>query len=292
MFVGLHDSDFTGFPNYALMKISAWHKGRGDTVEWWDAITSYDQVYSSKIFTFSEENLYLPENTIKGGIGYGLYEDLPNEIDNAFPDYSLYPACDYAIGFLTRGCVNKCPWCVVPRKEGQIKPYRDWQDIRRKDTKKIVFMDNNVLASDHGIRQMEKMIGEKIRIDFNQGMEARRVTTEIAEIISKLKWIRFIRFACDTDAAIDAIGKAVVLLDKYGVHPDRVFVYMLITNDLESAERRAIYLRKLGVTPFGQPYCDFENKIEPTRDMKRMARWINRKEIFNTVKTFKEYGKQ
>lgn len=289
MFIGLHDSDCTGFPNYALIKIAAYHKARGDRVEWWDAITKYDKVYSSKVFTFTEENLYLPDKTIKGGTGYGIYRDLPQEIDDAFPDYSLYPDCDYAIGFLTRGCVNKCPWCVVPRKEGQIKPYRDWQDIRRNDTKRIVFMDNNVLASEHGVRQMEKMIEGGVRIDFNQGMEARRVTPEIAEIISRLKWIRFIRFACDTDAAIDALDKAVNLLMRYGVRADKIFVYMLITDDIVSAERRAIHLREIGVVPFGQPYRDFESNKEPTRDMKRMARWINRKAIFTECKTFAEY---
>ena len=33
MIVGLHDADKNKFPNYALMKISAWHKARGDYVD-------------------------------------------------------------------------------------------------------------------------------------------------------------------------------------------------------------------------------------------------------------------
>lgn len=70
MRIGLHDSDETGFPNYALMKISAWHKAQGDTVEWWIPMCEYDRVYSSKVFTFTPENPYLPENTIRGG-GWG-----------------------------------------------------------------------------------------------------------------------------------------------------------------------------------------------------------------------------
>ena len=104
MNIGLHDSDATDFPNYALMKISAWHKAQGDNVEWWNPLMTYDRVYSSKVFTFTPENPYLPENTIKGGTGYGLYNELPPEIDDMFPDYSIYPKVDYAIGFLTRGC--------------------------------------------------------------------------------------------------------------------------------------------------------------------------------------------
>lgn len=146
MRIGLHDSDGTGFPNLALMKLSAWHKARGDTVEWWNPLMTYDRVYSSKVFTFTPTNPYLPPDTVKGGTGYGLYTDLPEEIDAMFPDYSLYPDCTHAIGFMTRGCIRKCPWCVVPRKEGTIRPYRAWREVKREDSRDIVFMDNNVLA--------------------------------------------------------------------------------------------------------------------------------------------------
>lgn len=289
MLIGLHDSDRNAFPNYAIMKISSYHKAKGDKVEWWDALTHYDKVYSSKVFTFTAEDEYLPDEAVKGGTGYGLYKDLSQEIDDAFPDYSLYPSVDYSIGFLTRGCVNKCPWCVVPKKEGGVKPYRKWTDIKRPESRDIVFMDNNVLASDHGIQQMEKMIGQPIRIDFNQGMEARRVTPEIAEIISRLKWKTFIRFACDTDKALDEIVRVTELLGKYGVKPQKLFVYMLVTADIESAERRAIALRALGVKPFAQPYRDFENKIEPTKEMKALARWVDRKWCFKKAETFSDY---
>lgn len=73
MHIGLHDSDKTGFPNLALMKISAWHKARGDTVEWWSPMFPFDRVYSSKVFTFTPECAYLPPDTIKGGTGYMAY---------------------------------------------------------------------------------------------------------------------------------------------------------------------------------------------------------------------------
>ena len=66
MIVGLHDADNTGFPNLALMKLSAWHKAQGDTVRWWTAMEPFDRVYSSKVFTFTPECLYLPENTVRG----------------------------------------------------------------------------------------------------------------------------------------------------------------------------------------------------------------------------------
>ena len=130
MRIAVHDADKENFshkrkpfPNYALMKISAYHKSVGNTVEWWNKTKDYDLVYSSKVFSFTPENPYLPADVIKGGTGYGLFSDLPPEIDEVFPDYSLYPDCDYAIGYITRGCPNHCRWCVVPHKEGAIKPY-------------------------------------------------------------------------------------------------------------------------------------------------------------------------
>lgn len=61
MRVALHDSDHTGFPNLALMKISAWHKARGDIVEWWNPMLTFDRVYSSKIFTFTLHRYKLDE---------------------------------------------------------------------------------------------------------------------------------------------------------------------------------------------------------------------------------------
>lgn len=288
MVIGLHDSDRTGFPNLALMKLSAWHKARGDTVEWWMPLMNYDRVYSSKVFTFTPEEPMLPPDTVKGGTGYGIYEDLPEEIDAMFPDYSIYPDCKHAIGFLTRGCIRHCPWCVVPRKEGAIRPYRTWREIKRPDSRDIVFMDNNVLACSHGIEQIQKMIGQDVRVDFNQGLDARLITPVIAIMLARLKWIRFIRMSCDTDAMLPIVLEAVRLLGAEGVKPYRVFVYLLV-QDIESAERRALALRDAGVEVFAQPYRDFMRNIEPTTEQKRFARWVNMKGIFKQCARFADY---
>ena len=288
MRVALHDNDNTGFPNLALMKLSAWHKAQGDTVEWWTPLLTYDRVYSSKVFTFTDENPYLPPDTIKGGTGYGKLDELPPEIDAMFPDYSIYPDCNHAIGFLTRGCIRKCPWCIVPKKEGQIRPYQTWQEIKRPDSRDIVFMDNNVLACQHGLEQIEDMGGKNVRVDFNQGLDARLITDDVAKMLSKLKWIRQIRMSADTDAMLDVVLTAIDRLGEYGVKPYRVFVYVLV-QDVESAERRVIALRKVGADPFAQPYRDFTANTEPPLEQRRFARWVNDKAIFKTVPTFAEY---
>lgn len=269
--IALHDSEQEylkrkTFPNYALMKISAYHKTIGDTVEWWNPLEKYDRVYSSKIFDFTPENPYLPPDTIKGGTGYDIYFVLPDEIDEMFPDYSIYPECDYAIGYITRGCPNKCRWCIVPQKEGNIKPYRKWQELVRADSSKLVLMDNNILACEYGLEQLESLIDSGYQIDLNQGMDARLVTDRIAVILSKIKWIKYIRFSCDTTAQIRAIGKAAELLMKYGVKPYKLFIYLLVTADVENAAYRVEQLKKLkGITIYAQAERNERKGIIPNK---------------------------
>lgn len=256
--IGLHDAEKERvknktFPNYALMKISAYHKNKGDTVEWWQPLNTYDKIYSSKVFDFTPENPYLPPNTIKGGTGYGMFIELTEEIDNVFPDYSIYPECDYAIGYITRGCIRNCEWCVVPKKEGYIRPYRKWEELIRPDSNKLVLMDNNILACQYGIEQLESLVGTNIKIDLNQGLDARLVTDDVAKILSRLKWIKYIRFSCDYISQIDSIFECCELLKKYGCSMYKIFIYVLIRKDLQEADYRVQQLKQLkGINLYAQ----------------------------------------
>lgn len=295
MRVGLIDVDGHNFPNLALMKISAFCKKNGWNVERYEPLLSgeqYDRVYMSKVFTFTPDYEYAinAKEIVKGGTGYGLYEDLPDEIEYIFPDYSIYPQYKFAVGFLTRGCIRKCQWCIVPRKEGYIHAVNKWQNIKRPDSRDIVFLDNNVLASEHGIEQIEDMIGKDVRIDFNQAMDARLVTPEIAKILSKVKWMKYIRFACDTSAMIPIVERATRYLGENGVKPYRIFVYTLI-QDCDEALKRIYAMDALGVMPFAQPYRDFTNGYEPSNEQKRLARWCNMKATHRTVR-YEEYSAQ
>lgn len=252
MLVGLHDAEFERmpkktFPNLALMKISAFHKVQGDAVEWWNGLdnSKYGLVYSSKVFDFTPENPYLPENAVKGGTGYGIYADLPPEIDAMFPDYSIYPNCDYAIGFLTRGCVRNCEWCVVPKKEGKIQPYRTWPEIVRNDTDKLVLMDNNILACKHGISQLAGLSATGYRVDINQGLDIRLLTGGICYILKRLKWLKYIRFSCDCAEQLPYFDRMESLFRERGIPLSKVFIYLLIRKDLCEAERRVRHLYNL-----------------------------------------------
>ena len=290
MIIALNNSDKTNFPNLALMKLSAYHKAKGDDVEWYMPIMSqiYDKVYSSKVFTFTQENSLLG-NVIKGGTGYNLFNNLPEEIEHTCPDYSLYPEFKSALGFLTRGCPNKCKWCIVPKKEGNIKPNADIEEFLD-NRKTAVLMDNNILASEYGLKQIEKIIDLKIKVDFNQGLDARIIADnkQIAELLAKTKWIRFIRMACDNKKQMKYIEKALQNLNEFGVKNYRIFVYILVT-DLDDAMERAIFLRELNTSPFAQPYRDFDNNIIPSWEQRKFARWVNIKQAFKTMpfETFK-----
>ena len=295
MRVGLVDVDGAGrsvYPNLALMKISAWHKAQGDSVEWANPMFSeVDRVYMSKVFTFSEDNRDMWNcEVVKGGTGYDIASKLSDEIDAMQPDYSIYPSVDSrtAYGFLTRGCPNKCPWCVVPKKEGAVRPYRDIEEIAVDGRNKVVLMDNNVLASEWGLSQIEKIIKLGLRVDFNQGLDARLITEDIAKMLAQVKWIRYIRLACDKKGQIPHILKAHSLLEKYGYKGD-IFCYFLI-DDWDDVNERLNALRKYKwFLPHGQPYRDFGNSKQIIPQwQKDLAHWMNKHNLYRAV-DFKDF---
>ena len=277
-----------GFPNLALMRLSTWHKQRGDAVEWWNGFTHYDRVYKSKVFTFTPDfdTVINADEIVTGGTGYKDFSVLPPEVEACPPDYGLYPSWKPAIGFLSRGCCNTCSWCIVPRKEGGIRPAATWEEIKRLDSRQIILLDNNVLASDHGLEQIDRMGREKVWIDFNQGLDARLITPETARMLARLHWIRFIRLACDTSEMLPVIRQAVSYLKEAGVSPSRFWAYALV-RDVEEAHRRVLALREMGVEPFAQPYRAYDGG-EPSAEQMAFARWVNRKSLFKSC-SWEEY---
>jgi hypothetical protein len=152
----------------------------------------------------------------------------------------------------------------VPEKEGGIKAYHRRRELVRPDSRKLVLMDNNILASEFGIAELESLIGSGYAIDLNQGMDARLVTPEIADILARVSWIKYIRFSCDTAAQIGAITEAAELLRKRGIKPYRLFVYMLVTPDLDDAAARAERLSGLGnITLYAQAERNEARGIRP-----------------------------
>lgn len=296
MRIALLDVDgHNGHPNLALMKLSAYHKNRGDTVEWYNAIDGhYDIAYLSKVFTHTADYMeYIHADRIeKGGTGYSLTKELPKEADLLQPDYSIYPSIDNktAYGFITRGCPNKCKWCIVPKKEGNVRPYMDVEDIAINGRTNLILMDNNILASDYGLQQIEKIIKLGLKVDFNQAMDARLVTPEIGKMLARVKWIKRIRFGCDTEQQIGHCERAIELIDSAG-YKGEYFFYCMLHGDIRENLSRVNHWKNRGkrYLPHCQPYLDFNSRIQNIPQWQLdMARWADRKEIFRTVE-FAEY---
>lgn len=293
MKIGLIDVDGK-LPNLALMKISRYYKQRGDEVEFYNFFDHYDIVYKSKVFTFTPDiDYYVNADKVEsGGTGYDLHKTLPEEIDRLQPDYSLYPNIDKktAYGFLTRGCSNKCPWCVVPVKEGKIRPYMDVDEIAIDGRTHLILMDNNILACDYGLRQIEKIVERGYRVDFNQALDARLVTDDVAKMLAKVHWLNQIRFGCDTSKQVKECEKAMLLIDSYRQKPAQYLMYTMIGADMNEAYNRISYFRNYKrVRIVAQPFRDFNNPRQIIPQWQRdMARWAMRREIY-AVCDYKDY---
>lgn len=286
MNIALHNADpKTKFPNLVLAKLSAYHRKHGDTISYFMPLYAYDKIYSSKVFSFSKNSNYLPTNTVTGGIGYGKRTELSDEIEHTCPDYDFFKM-DYSLGFLTRGCIRQCKWCVVPAKEGLIKEHADVEEFLRHD--KVVLLDNNVLAHPHGIAQIEKLARLRVKVDFNQGLDARLIDSSIARRLAALRWLHPVRLACDHKSQMLAVEKAVLLLRSAGVRPKTYSCYVLAQDITETLER-VEFLRALKVDPFVQPYRSLQSFSAPNPELLHLARWANHKAIFKTV-AWKDYA--
>lgn len=283
MNVGLIDFDKTGFPNLALMKLSAALKGAGHDVSWYEDGAKFSKVFGSSVFSYTDTS-GAPEGAVIGG--YGRPMELPEGVEHSCPDYSLY-GLDYSMGFLTRGCPRKCPWCVVPQKEGGIRANAPYTEFVRH--KKAVFLDNNVLAHTHGIDQIDRLSGSGVKVDFNQGLDARLIDDGVARRLSKLKWLAPVRLACDHKAMMKDVFRAITLLRWHNTIPQRYSVYVLVT-DIEDALYRVKLLNGMGVDSFCQPYRAPDG-TPPTREQRRFARWVNTKALFraHTWESYQEW---
>jgi hypothetical protein len=291
MNIGLLDIDGHNFPNLALMKISSYHKAIGDNVEFADSLFGeYDIIYKSKVFTWTEDPKYSfkTKTMYLGGTGYSKLQHvfLQDEVEHSCPDYSLYK-CQHAYGFLTRGCIRNCEWCIVPEKEGYIKPHADIDEFIS-DKKSAILMDNNVLAHTHGVKQIEKIIKKGIKIDFNQGLDARLIDDSTAKLLSRVKWLSAIRLACDSPQMMKHIQKAVTLLRWNNCVPSRYFVYILV-KDVDESIERIKFLKGLSLDIFAQAYRDKENN-PISQKQNSLCAWVNTKAMFKRI-PWKRYWK-
>lgn len=281
MKIGLVDVDSHNFPNLALMKISAYHKRRGDQVEWWNGLKSYDRVYQSKIFTdlYSKDNEYviMADEVVKGGTGYDLKNKLPEEIEHQYPDYSLYDIKDKAYGFLTRGCFRGCPFCVVKEKEGNTHTVADLDEWWN-GQKEIILMDSNITASKDCERLFNQLIDSRSIINFEGGLDIRLLTDKGADQINQMK-TSMIHFAWD-NYEFDTYEKLKRFRPMFKTDGRNLRVYVLtnFNTTYEQDIERVYKLKELDYDPFVMIY----NKPKAPKVTRQLQRWCNNKWIFRS----------
>jgi hypothetical protein len=308
MKIGLIDVDGHNFPSLPLMKLSAWHKRQGDSVEWynpWDGLVEpYDKVYMSKVFSFTPDygNPVYAKEVSRGGSGYCIstangretYDTkidtaLPYEVEHIYPDYGLYGIADTAYGFLTRGCPRGCGFCHVATKEGK-HSYKvaDLHEFWRGQPN-IVLCDPNILACADHMELLQQLIYSKATVEINQGLDIRLVTDENLEMIRQIK-MRSIHLAYDRyqdKAIVEPRLQAFKEKTGYDKNKGGVLVYILVNYDttLEQDIERIQFCRSLNFAPYPMIY-DKEH-CDPV--YKSLQRWCNNY-IFWKVPTFEEYN--
>lgn len=307
MKIGLIDVDGHNYPNLPLMKLSAWHKAQGDSVEWYHPLFSghMDRVYMSKIFSFTPDYEWCidAEEVIKGGSGYCIElvdgqeiyhrendNQLPDEVEHFYPDYSLYPQYtqDTAYGFLTRGCPRGCGFCHVGNKEGRCSvKVADLSEFWR-GQKNIVLCDPNILACPEHINLLQQLVDSRAKVEFNQGLDIRLITDKNLELLSQIR-IDKPHFAYDRyedKSIIESKMQKVRNVTGWSRSKGRPTVFILCNYDttLEQDIERIQFCRSLEWTPYPMIY----DKEHCKPIYRKLQRWCSNF-IFWSVPTFKEY---
>ena len=313
MRIGLIDGDGRGrgFPNLALMRISAYHKALGDEVEWWlTDLIYYDIVYISKIFSSAySPDIQDPINCgklVKGGTGYAISlgddgkehfdqsknNQLPAEMERMFPDYSIYPEIDFAVAMTSRGCPRGCSFCHVASKEGRCSvKVADVKDFWC-GQKEIKVLDPNITACKDKRDLMNQYADTGAWIDFTQGIDIRLVNDDDIRDINRMK-IKRLHFAWDNpnddlQERFEAFSRGWKCTDYR-----KKIVYVLtnyedcsVDEHIERALKRIYKLVELGYDPYVMIY----NKPDAPKRIRQLQRWCNNKIVFKSCRRFEDYN--
>lgn len=228
----------------------------------------------------------LPARAMIGGTGIDFYNLLPEEIVTAKPTYSLYPDCNFHVGFSMKGCRFNCSFCCVPKKEGRPKHYMYIEDllVNPNGGNRLMLLDNDFFGGPFWHSHLIEIIGLKLKVCFVQGLNIRIITPDQAELLSKCNYQnskfnqKYLSFAWDRYNDGKLIKKGIEICNSAGIPCNHMQFFVLIGYDSTPEEdfERVMTLRDMGCMPFVMPY----NKSVPYQ--KSFARWVNNRAVFKS----------
>ena len=319
MNIGIIDADLldngTRHPNLALMKISGFYKEHGHNVRLlsnYIGLNSYDKVYISKVFSFTNvpDGITTLENVFIGGTGF--FEDggenLPNEIEHHMPDYDLYndyangeiqkgrkrsavsDYLDYSIGFTTRGCFRKCSFCVNKKYDNAFihSPVKEFYDPARPY---IYLWDDNFLAYGGWEAILDDLEATGKPFQFRQGLDIRLMTDKKAKRLSETHYHGDFIFAFDHLEEKDLIEEKLKLWKRYCSKTTKLYVLCAYNSqdekDIVETFERIKILMKYGCLPYIMRYESYKNSRWRTLYV-QIARWCNQPQFFKK-KSFRQF---
>lgn len=290
MTIGLFDLDRTGFPNVALMKLSAWHKSQGDTVLPLNSGLPADRRYGSVVFTWNRPKAaaLTAQGAIVGGSGVDLDNKLPDHVEAMRPDYSLY-GIDYGVGYLMRGCIWDCDFCVVPKKEGkprEVATIDHLLNLSGRSRPFVVLLDNEFFWREKwAIARLQEFTERGIDWCPSQGLDVRVVTAPLVDALAASPFWnvkrsrRQITFAFDSLSIEARYRRGVeMLLSKIAAWHLQSFVLVGHDSTIEQDLRRIAIIREYGIDPFVMVYRDYRTgKMARDPQLRNLARWVNRR---------------
>jgi len=301
----------SSIPNLALMKLSTYFKKKKYKVDLkqlnysgydhhnHDEViingSDYDKVFVSILFTLNKNVVEVKncKQVYFGGTGYDYRIKIPEEIKHLFPDYSLYKNNEYSIGYITRGCIRKCKFCFVHKKEGGLHICASIKDFYNPSLPKIMLLDNNFLAlpEDQCIKFLEELKKTGKEIVFKQGLDFRLLTEKKIKALMRLKYVGEYIFAFDNPLDRSIIKKNLKLWKKF-VKDWQTKFYVLVgfESTLQQDLDRVYFLKKNKCLPYIMRHTKCY-KSENRPFYTDLAAWCNQPGLFKNM-SFKTFIKK
>ncbi len=315
---------YTRYPPLGLLKLAQYERLRGNQVQFVRGTAETlrpDRIYVTSLFSYSwravHEAVGFYKNRypgVKVSLG-GIYASLLPEhaklsgadevhvglfpaAENVMPAWDLVPEWDGSILFASRGCVRKCGFCSVPKLEGRPQDFKyEIRHLIYPGHNRVILWDNNILGNSNWKTIFEELATIGLEVDFNQGLDARLITDEVATLLSKLKF-RNLRLAYDYKGVGPYVERALGRLEAAGIDRRRAVVYTLYNyvDDPENFKARVEEIITWGATSYPmrfEPLTSLTKNafVSPHWDRERLQQVAAARRVLGFAGAFPPYEK-